>query len=80
MNNQRLYLRGSEGEPALGFEPRTYGLQNRCTTTVLCRRRLGRIYIHCRFLGLNQALSFLKSCELRLEKYRMRGALRFDLF
>ena len=64
-NPQMLYLSGSEGEPALGFEPRTYGLQNRCTTTVLCRRRLGRIYIYCRFLGLNQALSFLNSCELR---------------
>jgi hypothetical protein len=25
--------------PAEGFEPPTYGLQNRCTTTVLSRRR-----------------------------------------
>ena len=27
----------SEGEPEIGFEPMTYGLQNRCTTTVLFR-------------------------------------------
>jgi hypothetical protein len=26
------------GLPAEGFEPPTYGLQNRCTTTVLSRR------------------------------------------
>jgi hypothetical protein len=25
--------------PAEGFEPPTYGLQNRCTTTVLSRRK-----------------------------------------
>ena len=31
-NTQTFCLRGSEGEPALGFEPRTYGLQNRCDT------------------------------------------------
>ena len=33
-----LYLCGLNGEPALGFEPRTDGLQNRCSTTELCRR------------------------------------------
>ena len=27
-------------EPALGFEPRTDGLQNRCSTTELCRQAL----------------------------------------
>ena len=31
----------SELEPAVGFEPTTYGLQNRCTTTVLHRPRKG---------------------------------------
>ncbi len=30
--------RGGNWEPALGFEPRTDGLQNRCSTTELCRR------------------------------------------
>jgi hypothetical protein len=29
--------------PAEGFEPPTYGLQNRCTTTVLSRRGPRRI-------------------------------------
>jgi hypothetical protein len=29
--------------PAEGFEPPTYGLQNRCTTTVLSRRRAAHI-------------------------------------
>ncbi len=27
--------------PGAGFEPATFGLQNRCTTTVLTRRRGG---------------------------------------
>jgi hypothetical protein len=32
-----------EGDlPAEGFEPPTYGLQNRCTTTVLSRRGCDR--------------------------------------
>src|SRR6202030_3326837 len=30
--------------PAEGFEPPTYGLQNRCTTTVLSRRGAGSYY------------------------------------
>jgi hypothetical protein len=30
--------------PAEGFEPPTYGLQNRCTTTVLSRRGAGGHY------------------------------------
>ena len=30
--------------PAEGFEPPTYGLQNRCTTTVLSRRGRGSYY------------------------------------
>src|SRR6202034_1982622 len=30
------------GLPAEGFEPPTYGLQNRCTTTVLSRQGAGR--------------------------------------
>jgi hypothetical protein len=30
--------------PAEGFEPPTYGLQNRCTTTVLSRRGAGAQY------------------------------------
>ena len=30
--------------PAEGFEPPTYGLQNRCTTTVLSRRRRRALY------------------------------------
>jgi hypothetical protein len=40
--------------PAEGFEPPTYGLQNRCTTTVLSRRGAGAHYsegerndLHC---------------------------------
>lgn len=32
-------LRGCTLEPAVGFEPTTYGLQNRCTTAVLCWRQ-----------------------------------------
>src|ERR1700733_11777152 len=32
-----------QGLPAEGFEPPTYGLQNRCTTTVLSRRGEGHI-------------------------------------
>jgi hypothetical protein len=32
-------------EPSVGFEPTTYGLQNRCTTTVLTRHLLF-IYIN----------------------------------
>src|ERR1700732_2050061 len=32
-----------EKMPAEGFEPPTYGLQNRCTTTVLSRRGAGPI-------------------------------------
>jgi hypothetical protein len=31
------------GLPAEGFEPPTYGLQNRCTTSVLSRRGEGCI-------------------------------------
>lgn len=27
-------------EPGIGFEPMTYGLQNRCTTTVLTRQKV----------------------------------------
>jgi hypothetical protein len=30
-----------KGEPAVGFEPTTDGLQNRCSTTELCRRWWG---------------------------------------
>ena len=39
----RQDFRGANLEPAVGFEPTTYGLQNRCTTTVLCwrQRRVG---------------------------------------
>ena len=36
---------GTDGHglvPAEGFEPPTYGLQNRCTTTVLSRQSIGR--------------------------------------
>ena len=55
-----LYLSGSEGEPALGFEPRTYGLQNRCTTTVLCRRGTERVDFSNAIFSLNQALSLKK--------------------
>jgi hypothetical protein len=33
-----------EKMPAEGFEPPTYGLQNRCTTTVLSRRGAGSYY------------------------------------
>jgi hypothetical protein len=37
----RMYLIDFIGDlPAEGFEPPTYGLQNRCTTTVLSRRGL----------------------------------------
>jgi hypothetical protein len=35
--------------PAEGFEPPTYGLQNRCTTTVLSRRRV--VYYNRRTLS-----------------------------
>ena len=56
-----LYLSGSEGEPALGFEPRTYGLQNRCTTTVLCRRGTERVEFCNAIFSLNQALNFKKT-------------------
>ena len=31
--------------PDEGFEPPTFGLQNRCTTTVLIRRIIASIYI-----------------------------------
>jgi hypothetical protein len=36
--NMRRYLARGLDMPAEGFEPPTYGLQNRCTTTVLSRR------------------------------------------
>ena len=57
---QTLCLSGSEGEPALGFEPRTYGLQNRCTTTVLCRRGTERVEFCNAIFSLNQALIIKK--------------------
>ena len=34
---QRLISQGEE-KPAIGIEPTTYGLQNRCSTVELCRR------------------------------------------
>jgi hypothetical protein len=39
-----IYLMGEKLVPAEGFEPPTFGLQNRCTTPVLSRRdeRWGR--------------------------------------
>jgi hypothetical protein len=44
----RLFMSGvrpiCEMVPAEGFEPPTYGLQNRCTTTVLSRRGAGSYY------------------------------------
>ena len=36
-------MRGEGGEPTVGFEPTTGGLQNRCSTTELCRREGGNI-------------------------------------
>jgi hypothetical protein len=39
------------GLPAEGFEPPTYGLQNRCTTTVLSRRRACHIITNERYPG-----------------------------
>ncbi len=45
---QSLYLCGLRGEPAVGFEPTTDGLQNRCSTTELCRRGWGSCH-RCSF-------------------------------
>src|SRR5208282_6199436 len=42
----------ARGMPAEGFEPPTYGLQNRCTTTVLSRRVGDAGPIHPRRTGI----------------------------
>jgi hypothetical protein len=51
--------------PAEGFEPPTFGLQNRCTTTVLSRRKM-RLYNRIfRMFQLENYifLFFLLNCE-----------------
>jgi hypothetical protein len=39
--DQQKCWRGEENLPAMGFEPATYGLQNRCSTVELHRRVKG---------------------------------------
>ncbi len=54
--------------PGEGFEPPTFGLQNRCTTTVLTRRPWGRFSM-CRPQGQDEIYDFEKNLGLIFEAF-----------
>ena len=54
--------------PGEGFEPPTFGLQNRCTTTVLTRRKY--------LLGMGLYFAFRMFVNLQAIPWRIAGSTR----
>ena len=54
-------------EPEVGFEPTTYGLQNRCSNQLSYIGSAAKIsYILCAVNDLDESLDFKKECAILL--------------